>query len=992
VGVAGDVPGTGTVFASDELDGKVRVMQFVERPEAVTGGASDQTGTSARVGGSVNPLGIAVNSCVFEYGTAGLEHSQPCEEPDAVEVGAGTVPVAVHAELSGLEEDKLYRYRLRAGNALFGTEAGLEATFGPPQVEGQSVSDVTAGCARLGAQIDPESSATTYRFEYGASEAYGLSTSPRPAGGGPTTVGVSEVLCGLAAGTTYHFRVLASNASGETEGGKDVAFTTLSLAPGGLLGLPDGRVYELVSPPGSPDAEVYVPEVNGSQAFTRAFGSQAPFHATAGGDGVVFAGSPSGTEASGNEGTTGEGGNVYLARRCVGSERCPWNGWEAMDVQPPGSVTADYEAFTGGLLTGFLNAEDPSPLSPLAPGGGYDVLYSHEPGSESYVPLFTSMPGHRSNGEFGTVGFEYLNREPVAFAGSAETAGGGEDPTGGGLFEANDALLPGGGKLEKELEGDVEREVAEKVDGNYLYDSVGGRLSLVDVMPSGRVAQDAWFGAPNSTGNQEDPPDFDHVISMDGSRVFWSDSTGEIFLRENPTQPQSPLGAKDACTVPADACTIPVSAGPARYWTATRDGSYAFYVEAGELYRFDAVSGKSEALASTGLKGEGAAVAGVIGASENGEKVYFIADGELAAGAVKGAPNLYLYDGAGVTLVATLEANDLSNTWFSGAENGRGTGDFFGDLQPAPGKRTAEVTPDGGAVVFMSQARLNTVNFPEGYDNEGCKSGGIGAVKAVGCAEVYVYEAGSGEGGGLFCVSCAPGGAPPAVHDPNAPVLASFVPVSWSSTYMMRWVSAGGGRVFFDSYEPLVGRDSNGTLDVYEWERDGEGSCGESTGCVYLLSGGVGAQDNASYLVDASESGGDVFIASRSQLLAQNESELVENENMKLYDARVGGIAVLAPSECGRAGCPRTPSTPPVFAAPASETLPGGAGNFPPPAAPPPPKPSTRAEKLAAALKACRKDRSRHKRVVCEAHARKAYGAGAKKAERPRTAKGGRAR
>jgi hypothetical protein len=40
--------------------------------------------------------------------------------------------------------------------------------------------------------------------------------------------------------------------------------------------------------------------------------------------------------------------------------------------------------------------------------------------------------------------------------------------------------------------------------------------------------------------------------------------------------------------------------------------------------------------------------------------------------------------------------------------------------------------------------------------------------------------------------------------------------------YQSRYL-ADGGRVFFDSYDPLVPKDVNGKQDVYEWEADGVG-------------------------------------------------------------------------------------------------------------------------------------------------------------------------
>ena len=89
------------------------------------------------------------------------------------------------------------------------------------------------------------------------------------------------------------------------------------------------------------------------------------------------------------------------------------------------------------------------------------------------------------------------------------------------LFEADDALLTGGGKLESELDEDVKKEVKSGEDGNDLYDSVAGQLSLVNVLPNGTVAPHATFGSAPS--GVTEPPDFSHVISADGSRIFWTD-------------------------------------------------------------------------------------------------------------------------------------------------------------------------------------------------------------------------------------------------------------------------------------------------------------------------------------------------------------------------------------------------------------------------------------------------------------------------------------
>jgi hypothetical protein len=1007
VSSAGSTLGTGTVYASQRLANRVAVLQFVERPDVVTGVVSEQGSESPVVSGTVNPAGVPLESCEFEYGTStSYGASAPCEQsPAQIYAASGiehdlAVPVSVR--LTGLLKDTLYHYRLKASNgtvAPHGVEYGQDGTFGPPQLGEQAAVGGVNG-ATLTAQLDPEQSSTSYYVEYASAAEEGClasgtcrKTSVQSAGGGSSAVGLSEALGGLLAQTSYRFRFVASNSSGVSYGSV-VGFSTFAAPPVGLLGLPDGRGYEMVSPPGAVDAEAYVPKVQLGPEFSHATeGLFEPFQAAGDGDGVAYAGSPAGPDGSGGAEGSGEG-NEFLARRCAGAAGCPSNGWESSDVQPSGPPRdVAYRAFSGGLSVGFLSSSDSSPLSSSVPEGGYEVLYSRLAGAEGYAPLFSLAPPHRPGG----IGTEPGAFHPV-FAGASESSG-------AAIFAANDALIPGTGKLETELGDIAEEEFKHGEDGDFLYVSVGGRLSLVDLLPGAvpRVAAKATFGAPNlpqGLYTEGSPPDFSHVISGDGSRVFWTDSAGEVFVREHPTQPQSTVSS-GKCVTPADACTVQLSEGPARYWTATPAGEYAFYVENDKLYRFNFAklealekSSKSEAkdleAAREVLAGEGVGVAhesagveGVIGSSEDGETVYFVANGVLTANAnsqgasaVAGQPNLYREDAGVTTLVATLAAGDNANKWYNPVTSP--DGEVYGDWEPGLGTRTAEVTPDGGAVVFMSTASLKTVNFPQGYDNAGCPSGETNNLK-VGCTEVYLYDA-EGAGGSLFCTSCAPGGAPPSVTAGDAFELTSFVPIEWGALYQPRWVSNSGGRVFFDSLEPLVGRDQNGTLDVYEWERNGEGSCGQADGCVYLISGGTGSQTNASYLLDASESGEDVFFATRSQLLAQDT-----NEGMDVYDARVGAVQPPQPNQCQGTACQGAPPAPPTFATPSSVTF-NGTGNFPggreSNRSVAKPKPLTKTQKLAAALKACKKDRSKVKRASCEKQARAKDGPTKKKAKK----------
>jgi hypothetical protein len=169
------------------------------------------------------------------------------------------------------------------------------------------------------------------------------------------------------------------------------------------------------------------------------------------------------------------------------------------------------------------------------------------------------------------------------------------------------------------------------------------------------------------------------------------------------------------------------------------------------------------------------------------------------------------------------------------------------------------------------------------------------------------------------------------------------LPISYSGAFMHRWVSEDGGRVFFDSNEGLVAQDTNGKQDVYEWEREGEGSCEQRVparpngGCIYLLSGGTSSA--SSYLLDSSANGNDVFIISRAHLTEQDPGGTVE-----LYDARVGAVEALAPPACTGTGCQGLPSAPPPFATPSSVTF-NGIGNFPGPPVPSTTKPKPRTSK-----------------------------------------------
>jgi hypothetical protein len=324
-----------------------------------------------------------------------------------------------------------------------------------------------------------------------------------------------------------------------------------------------------------------------------------------------------------------------------------------------------------------------------------------------------------------------------------------------------------------------------------------------------------------------------------------------------------------------------------------------------------------------------------------------------------GADNLYmLKQNAKPIFVAQLSGED----GFEAIEPVHREIGATGDWQPGLGHRTAEVTPDGGSLVFMSN--------DQSVDGHMEEAGGIGL------EEVYVYDVADNS---LFCASCGrEHGVGPQINRESNRGLGAFLPVSNALTYQQTLISEDGSKVFFDSDQPLVSTDTNGEQDVYEWEREGSGSCKESDGCVYLLSGGAGT--TSSWLVGSEETGNNVFFVTRTQLAPEDE-----NENYDLYDARVDGIQPVLPPACSGTGCQGAPASAPTFATPSSVTF-AGVGNFAPPAATAAPakpkaktKPLTNAQKLAKALQACKGKAKGKKRTSCETQTRRRYGTKSKK-------------
>ncbi len=885
---------------------------------------------------------VAHESSVVEYSPSGALEG---------EFGSGVIGEAYGIAVNSTTDDVYVADARHDDVEVFGAPPAQ-----PPSVGSEYVRDVTPTSALLTTQVSANGFDTHCYFEYGTTTSYSEGDAPALPGidigsnGGPGSErAVEALLSGLTPGTTYHYRVVAvnSNGNGEVSYGLDHEFTTF--AAGAPSALPDGRAWELVSPPEKNNGNVLAigGDSGGGLAQASAEGNAVTFLSFA-----AFPGSQSNAE-----------GNQYVANREL-------EGWSTSSIDPAMNAQTyenghgvPYTAFSSNLSSGLLfggfsydrqgvehGVENP-PLPESGDPPGYETYYRSTIADGKFESLLTSEPSVPSSSF--TMGF--VDATP-------------------------------------DLKHIVIRSVAALAQGategpnNRLYEWTEGQFQLISVLPDG-MPED---GVARIGNGLPDP----RAISSDGSRVIWSSPAEEsqsLFVREG-------IGTPQARTVPVDLARGGPGSGGGSFQIASSGGSKVFFTDrrhltdvatnatgvgeiGGDLYEFELEPGNPEGgqlldLTPDHVDPSGAEVQGVLGEGESkagGAYVYFVAQGVLAEGAAEGADNLYVLHedptthGWTTTFIAMLSPSDS-------------TGDskeiVAGEAQDwtfDSALRTTRVTPDGMHLVFMSDRSLT------GSDNTvatgaSCGIAANGEPLPANCEEVFLYDA--ADGGSVSCVSCNPTGERPTGPSsiPGATVLGNG-----EGIYQSRVISEDGSRVFFESYDGLVPQDTNDGRDVYEYE----------AGRPYLLSGGMGDSD-ASF-IDASANGDDVFFITATSLVPQDTDGLVE-----LYDARaphvpgeaVGFTAPAVPVKCGGEGECRPPAMPaaPLVGAPSSATFSGLASVVSDATAG---QPRTavqiRAEELAKALKSCRAKHKGHKRAVCEAQARKRFDprAKAKKSSKP---------
>lgn len=813
----------------------------------------------------------------------------------------------------------------------------------PPQIVEQYALSADPDGALVQARINPHFiDDATYFVEYGTGDCAAggceqqAPLSPAAIGGKRTGKAIRSVfLPGLSPGMTYRFRFVAKSSGGgpeyglrpkgeeEVEGaatpeaGLDGTFTTppprtpakidcpnQEFRNGPSAFLPDCRAFEMVSPI----------DKNGSGIDLIAFsgGSHHAFDQSAeDGNGLTY----SSRQAFDNA----EGGpyvGQYLSRRDAKE------GWATVPAVPPhesfpGSdrlaFDTEFKAFSKDLTQSWLIHQAGPPLDPPCSPENSPVLYHRDNEAGSYEALHCkpNLPV-KAEGSIELLGVSADGCRTVFRSNSQLTAD--AAPAGGpeGPYQLYESSCEGPTSPEGPLRF-IGNLPATQGGGPCLSDSTVG--SPVFALPGSPIPTDVNWGRSRAVW---------HAFSADGHRLYWSCGSS-LYLRTDPDL--NAVGDEEVVKVADPVGKEPIE--PPIFQTASSDGTRMLFTNGGPagpvLFAYDATSEKKQksATIASGLAVGGHPRLSIMGASEDATRAYLVSEKALTTApnsegdvAKAGDPNLYFQEGSKFTFVGALSVDDVKQ--FSATQS---------PIHPLPSRRASRVSPDGLHAAFISSAPLT------GYDNRD-------AVNGKADMEVFAFDAtANGGAGGLDCVSCNPVGARPIgreisridngtlVNTDDSVWAAAWIPGWQTQLYQSRPLSEDGTRLFFNSFESLVTRDTNNRQDVYEWEKAGSAKeCEEigaevyvasAGGCLSLISSGQDPED--SEFVDASKDGSDVFIRTGESLLSQDPG-LTD-----IYDARVEG-GFPPPTEpkppCEGEAC-QSPPPPPAFGTPSSSAYVG---------------------------------------------------------------------
>jgi hypothetical protein len=196
-----------------------------------TGAASAITANSATLNGTLNPIQSATAGYHFTYGKYGT-----CQEtPTTPGPEATGQNIKVSTPVTGLEGNTEYMVCVVATNPE-GETPGVAVPFttlvAKPIAEGGEPYGVTPFAASAYTFVNPEHQTTSCVFEYGETLPSLEQVPCQPASlEGEEAQSVAGSFADLKSGTTYHYRVVVKNATGETVGVPGEFTTLVAEAP-----------------------------------------------------------------------------------------------------------------------------------------------------------------------------------------------------------------------------------------------------------------------------------------------------------------------------------------------------------------------------------------------------------------------------------------------------------------------------------------------------------------------------------------------------------------------------------------------------------------------------------------------------------------------------------------------------------------------------------------------------------------------------------------
>ncbi|HEX6781621.1 MAG TPA: hypothetical protein VF125_06270 [Solirubrobacterales bacterium] len=803
---------------------------------------------------------------------------------------SGTTPAVeaeetVSGDATGLEPHREYTATFTASNAGGSEEISVpfETEAIGPDVSPATLWNLTPTSIQLNANVNAHNSVLTdCHFEYGAGGSLNQTapcdapfvggTYSAPAGEGDAMV--SARISGLAPGTDYDFRLIATNGAGNAEGAAQTFHT-----PGGPVAetcpnqprrveqhatdLPGCRAFEMVSPLDKNGGDVVADE----GFVTIAAGD---------GNGLAFS---SKSAFGDNVGAGVAGESQYIARRAS-------NGWTTHSILPTpnpqthqtiSALSNKIPLFSEDLSTGLLWAYDlPGTLDDTPNRKG---IYIENTATRAVTPITRSF-------------FDPI--PPLAFA--DEFSPNATSFYSGLSADAQHVLLSVAPRLlEKTPTG-------ENVPTNSVYEWSDGALHVVSILPDGTVA-------PSATVK---PASYRGALSRDGSRaIFLSPREGnrQLYLRID--------GSRTAWVSEPERPGAPEPEGVS-FQSMTPDGKHVFFVSSTQLVEEDHNSGPDlyrytdgedpedetdnltmithtgavePEFLSSGI-GSGDATA-VIGTSDDGNRVYYLETEKL----------FFWEEGETRVVSSRIERNPGVSRHMNATAYGPGS---------------ARVSPDGMWLSFLTNR-----SFASGLDTAGPSLTGqpvepvvqtgheTGDQPHYNSIQAYLYGA---ENNTLNCVSCVPDG----VSRYGATVrtkVTNGLPIGMLLGNRPRYLADDGTMFFSSNRDSLVASDTNGVADTYEFD--------PAVGVPRLLSTGTASQP--AMFADASAGGDDVFIATRAPLVRRDTDDLVD-----FYDVRVGGgffePGMNQPADCVGEGC-RGGNPAPAPAAPAISSQAPSKGN-----------------------------------------------------------------